>query len=107
MEALVGSVSGRRADALDWWPFAFYAGGMRFGDLVTLRRSGVEWDGDPGAGVPPTSGGGCGRRTTPYVFGMVTAETERNAEALFKSTNSFNALVLGELKEIARRAAVR
>ncbi|MEM1055731.1 MAG: site-specific integrase [Bacteroidota bacterium] len=37
-------LTGRAADALDWWLFAFYAGGMRFGDVATLRWTHIERD---------------------------------------------------------------
>lgn len=131
LEQLVGTVHGRRADALDWWLFAFYAGGMRFGDVATLRWSGVEWKGEPGKGGEPVyvrwrmrkTGDAAGLpillaaaevlkrwwpRTgmTTHVFGMLTDDIEQDATALFKTTASFNALARSEMKSLSTRAGV-
>lgn len=42
LEAARAGLSGRRRDVLDWFLFAFFAGGMRFGDVLALRWSSVE-----------------------------------------------------------------
>ena len=131
MEALAGTVSGRRADVLDWWVFAFYTGGMRIGDVVGLRWSSVHWSGTPGDGGLPThvrwkmqkTGDEIGidlrpaaadilarwwDRTghDPFVFGLITAAEERDPALLFKRTASRSAQARTELKKLAKLAGV-
>ena len=46
-------LTGRAADVRDWWRFAFYAGGVRLGDVCRLRWSDVERDAaQDGLGAP-------------------------------------------------------
>ena len=131
MEALVGTVSGRRADVLDWWVFAFYAGGMRIGDVVGLQWSSVQWTGNPAAGGRPAhvqwkmqkTGDEIGidlrpaaadilvrwwSRTghAPFVFGLLTLEEEHDPALLFKRTASRSAQARTELKKLAALAEV-
>lgn len=131
MEALVGTVSGRRADVLDWWVFAFYTGGMRVGDVIGLRWSSIQWDGKPAAGGRPAhvrwkmqkTGDEIGidlrpaaadilvrwwSRTghEPFVFGLITVEEERDPALLFKRTASRSAQARTELKKLAALAEV-
>ena len=131
MEALVGTVSGRRADVLDWWVFAFYTGGMRIGDVVGLRWSSVQWTGTPEAGGRPAhvrwkmqkTGDEIGIDLRPaaadilvrwwsrtgqehFVFGLITAAEVRDPVLLFKRTASRSAQARTELKKIATLAEV-
>ena len=45
-----GSLTALQRDALDLWLFAFYVGGMRFGDVMRLRWSHIARDRAAGAG---------------------------------------------------------
>ena len=127
LEAFRPAMSGRRRDVLDWWLFAFYAGGMRFGDVVTLRWDQLERDADgepvyvrwrmrktgdaqgvplleqPAAIVREWEGrtGEGGETPGPFVFGLVDEATVADPERLFAETHRWNAVARKHLKKIA------
>lgn len=123
----VRALTSHERDVLDWWLFAFFAGGMRFGDVAALRWDAIERDawgvpvyvrwrmrktGDA-QGVPLLSQPGgivqaweartgpAGLSPSPFVFGMVDEPTVRDPEALFKRTHQMSALSRKYLHGIA------
>jgi len=118
---------GRKRDVLDWWLFAFYAGGMRFGDVLALRWDQVERDGDgvpvyvrwrmrktgDAQGVPllpqpaailrewEARTGPDGAKPSPFVFGMITEAVRDDAERLFRETHRWSAIARKHLRRIA------
>ncbi len=132
LEAARPGLSGRAADALDWWLFAFYAGGMRFGDVAALRWAQVdrEPDGTPtyvrwrqrktgdAQGVPllppaaeiltrwlPRTGPG-GPEASPFVFGLVTEDQLADPRKARSRIQPMNALARANMRRIADRERV-
>ena len=132
LEAQAHALSGRAADTLDWWLFAFYAGGMRFGDVAALRWGQVQRgpDGQPqyvrwrqrktgdAQGVPllppaqdvlarwvPRTGPG-GPEASPFVFGMVTEDDLADPKRARSRIQSMNALARKLLRQTAEKAEV-
>ena len=132
LEAARPSLSGRAADALDWWLFAFYAGGMRFGDVATLRWIQVDRDADgiptyvrwrqrktgDAQGVPllppaaeilarwlPRTGPG-GPEASPFVFGLVTEDQLADPRKARSRIQSMNALARKLMRQLAEREKV-
>lgn len=121
-------ISGRRRDVLDWWLFAFYAGGMRFGDVLALRWDQIErgeddvpvyvrWrmrktgdaQGVPLLRQPAEILAEWERRTgpestapSPFVFGMVDAGMVADPEVLFSATHRWSAISRKYLRLIAK-----
>lgn len=136
LEALRPQLAGPKRDALDWFLFAFYAGGMRFGDLVTLRRADVERDGSgapvyvrwrmrktgDAQGVPllPLASevvaewdGRPGPHNAPvwwepgpFLFGMVTEAVAASPARLLRETRRWNARARKSLGVVSERAGV-
>ena len=123
------AMTGRRRDVLDWWVFAFYAGGMRFGDVLALRWENVERDGEgtpvyvrwrmrktgDAQGVPllrqpaeivrewEARTGPEGSAPSPFVFGMIDDAVLADPERLFAETHRFSAIARKHLRTIAKK----
>lgn len=121
------SMTGRRRDVLDWWLFAFYCGGMRFGDVLALQWSQLERDSNgvpvyvrwrmrktgDAQGVPVLAKpaeilsewerktGPGGTAPSPFVFGMIDEATLADPESLFRETHRWSAIARKHLKKIA------
>lgn len=132
LESERGERTGRASDALDWWLFAFYAGGMRFGDMATLRWSHVERDGSgtpvyvrwrqrktgDAQGVPllpPAADiltrwrvrtGPDGSEASPFVFGLVTEADLADPRTTRSRIQSMNAMARKYVKMASEAAEV-
>lgn len=124
-------LTGRAADVRDWWCFAFYAGGVRLGDVCRLRWEHIERgpaDGD-GLGEPiayrmrqqktgtpmtlalPKQAAAIVRRwegrtltgpePSPYVFGLLTPGVEEDPGQLAREIDRRGALARRHLTRVA------
>ena len=74
-------LSGRAADVRDWWVFAFFAGGMRLGDVCRLRWDDVVWGADGDASGSDASGGASGENArVPVAYRMEQQKTGRRVK---------------------------
>lgn len=135
LEALRPSLSGRRADALDWFLLSFYLGGARFGDIIALKWTDVEWSRGTGErkpvyirwrqsktgdaqGVPVVAGaaavlarwdartGPSSERPSPLVFDALAPSVLADPEALFRAKHTMSALARKGLRAISEQADV-